>query len=89
MIVTTDHGRGSGATAWRNHGKDVDGAEDIWIAALGPDTPPLGERRNVARVTQSQIAATMAALLGFDYPRDVARAAPAIVDVVQTTQRKR
>ena len=29
--------------------------------------PPLGERRNAARVTQSQIAATVAALLGKDW----------------------
>ena len=88
MIVTTDHGRGSGATAWRNHGKDIDGAEDIWIAVIGPDTPPLGERRNVALVTQSQIAATMAALLGFDYSRDVPKAAPAIADVIRILQQR-
>jgi hypothetical protein len=34
---------------------------------LGPDTPPLGERTNCDRVTQSQIAVTLAALLGEDY----------------------
>jgi hypothetical protein len=83
LIITTDHGRGSGTTAWRNHGKDVDGAENIWVAVIGPDTPPLGERRNVARITQAQIAATMAAILGFDYPRDVTQAAPAITDVLR------
>ena len=34
---------------------------------MGPDTPALGERRDVAPVTQSQIAATLAALLGKDW----------------------
>ena len=34
---------------------------------LGPDTPPLGERTSTEPVTQSQIAATLAAALGLDY----------------------
>jgi hypothetical protein len=67
FIITTDHGRGSGPEDWKHHRFDVDGAEDIWIAVLGPDTPPLGARRGGPRVTQSQVAATVAALLGFDW----------------------
>jgi len=67
FIVTTDHGRGSGPENWKHHDWNVDGAENIWIAAMGPDTPALGERRDVAPVTQSQIAATLAALLGKDW----------------------
>lgn len=67
FIITTDHGRGSGPEKWRDHGKDVEGAEDIWIAVLGPDTPALGERMSAATVTQSQVAATIAALLGEDW----------------------
>jgi hypothetical protein len=71
FIITTDHGRGSGLTEWKEHGIDEKGSENIWIAVMGPDTPALGERTNLAPVTQSQIAATMAALLGKDYRRDV------------------
>ncbi len=74
FIITTDHGRGGGANQWRDHGRDsnapdgiVPGAQNIWIAILGPDTPALGERSNIAPVTQSQIAATIAALLGEDW----------------------
>ncbi len=67
FIITTDHGRGSGASAWRDHGEDVNGAQQIWMAVIGPDTPPLGERTKVAPVTQSQVAATVAALLGEDW----------------------
>jgi hypothetical protein len=76
FIITADHGRGSGLKEWENHGKDVAGAENIWIAVLGPDTPPLGELANVPRVTQSQIAATIAALLGEDYNAADPAAAP-------------
>jgi len=67
LIVTTDHGRGEPPTAWRDHGPRVIGAEYIWLAAMGPDTPALGERTNHAPLTQAQIAATLAALLGEDY----------------------
>lgn len=75
FVITTDHGRGSGLEQWKDHDKDVDGAENIWIAVMGPDTPPLGERAQVPRVTQSQIAATIAALLGQDYRAGVPSAA--------------
>ena len=67
FIILTDHGRGSGPHDWRNHGEKVMGAENIWLAVLGPDTPPLGERSNCAAVTQIQTAATIAAFLGEDY----------------------
>jgi len=82
FIITTDHGRGSGPTEWKEHGKEQKGSENIWIAVLGPDTPPLGERRHTAEVHQAQIAATVAALLGKDFRQAVAEAAPPIVEVL-------
>ena len=82
FVITTDHGRGGGRRDWTDHGRDVSGAESIWIAVLGPDTPPLGERTDTPRVTQSQIAATLAALLGHDYRRAVPEAAPPLADVI-------
>jgi hypothetical protein len=82
LIVTTDHGRGSPPRDWTNHDRNVDGAEEIWLAVIGPDTPSLGERRNAAPVTQSQIAATIAALLGLDFRRAEPRAAAPIADVI-------
>ncbi|MFI5310397.1 MAG: alkaline phosphatase family protein [Gemmatimonadales bacterium] len=78
FIITTDHGRGSGAK-WTDHGKDVDGAEQVWIAMLGPGTPKLGEVKGGAPVTQSQIAATIASLLGENYSKSEPRAAPPLV----------
>ncbi len=67
FIITTDHGRGGGLSTWKSHGEKIDGAENIWMAVLGPDTAPLGERSQTRPVGQNQIAATVAALLGEDY----------------------
>jgi hypothetical protein len=82
LIFSPDHGRGSGLRAWRDHGKNVAGAENIWLAVLGPDTSALGERANISDVTQNQIAATLAALLGEDYCADVPQAGKPIADVI-------
>src|ERR1022692_408010 len=82
FIITTDHGRGSGLTEWKEHGVEEKGSENIWIAVIGPDTAPLGERQHVARVTQAQIAATVAAFVGKDYHAAVPRAAEPIAAVL-------
>ena len=73
FIVTTDHGRGSGAE-WTDHGRNVDGAERVWIATFGARAPKLGEVTHSPRVTQSQVAATVAAALGLDFPTAEPRA---------------
>jgi hypothetical protein len=82
FIITTDHGRGSGPVEWKEHGVEQKGSENIWIAVIGPDTAPLGERTHTAEVHQAQIAATIAALLGKDYRQAVPAAADAIVAVL-------
>jgi len=82
FLITTDHGRGSGPVEWKEHGKDQKGSENIWLAVIGPDTPPLGERTHTTPVTQSQIAATLAAFLGQNYRDASQRAAPPISDVL-------
>jgi hypothetical protein len=82
FIITTDHGRGGDPVEWKEHGIEQKGSENIWIAVLGPDTPPLGERSNTAEVHQAQIAATVAALLGKDYRQAVPAAAVPISEVI-------
>ncbi len=67
LIFSTDHGRGSGRKRWTSHGQKFTESRYIWMAFLGPDTPPLGERSHVPVVTQNQIAATLAAFLNYDY----------------------
>ena len=84
FIITTDHGRGGGLTEWKEHGVEEKGSDNIWIAVIGPDTAPLGERAHIAPVTQAQIAATVAAFVGKDYPHDVAKAALPITEVLRT-----
>lgn len=75
LILTTDHGRGETGRDWTDHGKGVEGAEFIWIAAVGPDIPALGVREGV-EATQSQVAATIAHLLGEDFVAASPKSAP-------------
>jgi hypothetical protein len=82
FILTADHGRGSGPEQWKEHGADEKGSDNIWIAVIGPDTQPLGERTNIPPVTQSQIAATLAALLGQNYNAVAPQAGKPIADVL-------
>lgn len=65
LVITTDHGRGDDAL-WTDHGKDIPGSEDLWIAVAGPGVPATGIRRDID-VTQAQVAATVAQLLGRDF----------------------
>ncbi|TPG71784.1 sulfatase-like hydrolase/transferase [Hymenobacter nivis] len=66
LLLTTDHGRGATGKGWETHGKDVAGADQIWMAALGPDTPALG-MATTGQLYQNQVAATLAQLLGQPY----------------------
>jgi hypothetical protein len=88
LLITTDHGRGV-AEQWRSHGKStalpgykgpvpqIAGSEQIWLAAIGPDIPAAGLIRTTGTWQQGQMAATMAAVLGFDYQAVQHKAAPA------------
>ncbi len=82
IVITTDHGRGAGKSDWRNHGAATLGADNIWIAALGPDTPALGERSKTGNFGQNQVAATLAALLGLDYGAEVPQAGKPITELI-------
>jgi hypothetical protein len=75
LVLSTDHGRGPDAKTWTDHGREVPPAERIWMAVMGPGIAPMGPRAGV-NVTQSQIAATIAALLGRDYVAAQPKAAP-------------
>jgi hypothetical protein len=58
LLIATDHGRGD-SNDWTDHGRKTPAAERIWMAGLGTGKP-------AARglLTQSQFAATIAAVLG-------------------------
>jgi len=81
LIVLPDHGRGDSGK-WTSHGSKIPESRQTWMAFLGPDTPALGEHRSGTVVTESQIAATLAAFLGQDYHAAVPRSSSPINDVL-------
>jgi len=83
LVFSPDHGRGATASDWKSHGEKQPESKYIWIAFLGPDTPATGERSNIGAVTQNQIAATLASLLGEDYATAEPKAGKPITDVVK------
>ena len=81
LIVLPDHGRGLGEK-WTSHGEELPASRETWMAFLGPDTPALGERGKGTEVTESQVAATLAALLGHDYHAAVPKTGAPIAAVL-------
>jgi hypothetical protein len=67
FIITTDHGRGDGREGWKNHSVDLPGSERIWIAAFGVGVRKTGVDSG-GRFNQAQVAATVAAFLGYQFP---------------------
>lgn len=67
IIITADHGRGSTAKDWSDHGEDVPEAQNIWMAFAVPGVGLRGEWKNTETIYQNQIAATLCRLMGFDY----------------------
>lgn len=78
VILTTDHGRGRTPADWSDHGGEVAGAEDIWLAVWGPDTRGGGEARGGPRLEQASVAATVLRCLGLDPAGFSPAAAPAV-----------
>ena len=77
LIITCDHGRGDKLKDnWQHHGSKIEDAGQIWIAAIGPDTKPIGELKTNGMLYQQQLAATFAQLLGFTFIASHPVAAP-------------
>ncbi|SOE21205.1 Type I phosphodiesterase / nucleotide pyrophosphatase [Spirosomataceae bacterium TFI 002] len=65
FIIATDHGRGDAIKdQWKSHGQKVKDGYSIWFAAMGPDTPALGEIKSSTQLYQNQIASSIVKLLG-------------------------
>jgi hypothetical protein len=67
VIVTTDHGRGHTPKDWSGHGEKVEGAQETWMAFIVPGSPLRGEWSTASTIHPSQVAATIARLLGQDF----------------------
>ncbi len=74
FLIATDHGRGDGREGWKSHGSNLPGSERIWLAAFGAGIAARGQDEG-GRFEQAQVAATVAAVLGFDFQRSDARIA--------------
>ena len=83
LIFSVDHGRGVAPRAWRDHGASIPGADETWLGIIGPRTPALGMRTNVAVVTTSQIAATVGAAAGHNFAATSPKIAPPIADAIR------
>lgn len=82
FLITVDHGRGPAPVAWRNHGKEIADSAYMWLAVIGPDTAPLGERTHTPLVKQAQVAATVAAFLREDFHAAFPQSSAPIAEIV-------
>jgi arylsulfatase A-like enzyme len=68
LVITSDHGRGqTSPDSWRLHGEEIVGAEQVWFAVMGPDTPAKGEVKTATTIYHKQLAQTFSELLGLDF----------------------
>ena len=81
MILTCDHGRGTGRD-WTSHGSKLPNSRYTWMAFIGPGTRALGDVPN-QNATNGQIAGTAAAALGYDYAWAQPRSAPPILSTLR------
>lgn len=81
LIILPDHGRGTDGD-WTDHGEKIPESRETWMAFIGPDTAAQGERNHSRPVTEKQVAATLAALLGEDYHAAVPKSGRPIADVL-------
>ena len=76
FIITTDHGRGSRASKWSSHGQFIKGSSQTWLALMGPGINSVGEIKEEQQFYQSQVAQTIAGILGEKF--SIENAAPPI-----------
>ena len=81
LIISVDHGRGITKNSWKSHGADVPQAGQIWLMAIGPDTPATGEMKIEGQWSSAMVARTVFQLLGMPYPD--AKAAPAVKEMIK------
>jgi hypothetical protein len=69
LIITTDHGRGSGHRSWRHHGVGRTGSNHTWFALLGPDNRGLGEIKSKTHYYTNDLTKAIASLLNLNFPQ--------------------
>ena len=76
LILVADHGRGRTPRDWTDHGPEIPGADETWLAVIGPLAS--AGARDGAPVTLSQVAATVAAAVGEDFASAARGIAPPV-----------
>ena len=76
LLITTDHGRGRTPADWINHHEKVAGAAETWMAFVSPGWSRRGEWHQHAKLTASQVPATLISWMGGDWRRFSGAAAP-------------
>jgi len=82
IIIGPDHGRGGTIRDWTDHNAKVEGAEFVWSAVIGPDTF-FFLLRSETDSSLSQIAATLAFLVGEDFNAASPKSAKPLPNVVK------
>lgn len=67
FIITTDHGRGQRPGSWLRHGLFTPGSDNTWLMTIGPAFEPTGELKNKQEIFNSQLAQTVAGILGYQF----------------------
>ena len=81
LLFTTDHGRGdTHKEQWTDHGADVPGTSEIFLAAIGSSIKMEGEVKKDQQLFQMQLAQTIAKIMGYHYKADHL-IAPAVDDM--------
>ena len=78
LLITTDHGRGRTTKDWKDHGKDVVGASETWMAFVSPAMTRRGEWSNHSPISAGQAAATLIKWMGGDWKAFDPNAAPPV-----------
>ena len=71
LLFTVDHGRGDvNKDQWTDHGADVPGASQIFLAAIGNKIKKGGEVTGAQQLFQMQVAQSIAKIMGYVYKAD-------------------
>jgi hypothetical protein len=78
LLLTTDHGRGTGPADWRHHGSKYPGSARTWMAFVSPGMARRGVWCGESRLAAAQAAATLIDWMGLDWRRFNPAAAPPV-----------
>ena len=80
LIITVDHGRGDDAENWKHHGRKIEKADQIWMAAIGAGIKNAGES-TAGQFFQNQVAQTIATLLGVPFLQPSGKPLPVLTEI--------